>query len=87
MKGQLWVAILVSILLEYKITLLFDHIAGVTNVIADGLSRFNQAHRLNLEQRGFRSMTMPDLECRKDIWKGSSADFWIEGAQTLLWHI
>ena len=53
-NGQLWVAVLVDTLLLYNITLICDHIAGVSNIIADGLSRYVQPIRAQLEAKGFK---------------------------------
>ena len=86
-NGQLWVAVLVSTLLDYNITLVCDHIAGVSNIIADGLSRYMQSIRAQLEAAGFKYMEMPEQEYRMAIWKGSSTDFWQEGAPVPTWHM
>ena len=76
--GQLWVALVVTILLEYKITVLCIHIAGVANVTADDLSRYLQECRLRLLEEGYRQSTMPSTASRLAIWQGSS----IEGEAT-----
>ena len=86
-NGQLWVAVLVSTLLDYNITLICDHIANVSNVVANGLSRYIQPIRTQLEDEGFRCMEMPEQEYRLAIWKGSSIDFWQEGASVPTWHM
>jgi hypothetical protein len=85
-NGQLWVAVLVSILLDYNITFICDHISGITNLIADGLSRFLQEFNQELTQLGYRCMKMPGQAYRKAIWKGSSTDFWTGDVTIPLWH-
>ncbi len=85
-NGQLWVAVLVSILLEYHIVLICNHIAGVANVIADGLSRFDQAYLHRLEQLGYKHMIMPDVDYRMAIWRESTIDFWQDVTLIPQWH-
>jgi len=85
-NGQLWVAVLVSTLLEYHITLICDHIAGIANIIADGLSRFDQECLFRLEQSGYTLMTMPDVDYRMAIWKESTIDFWQNATLIPQWH-
>ena len=76
--GQLWVALVVTVLLEYNITVICMHIAGAANVIADDLSRFLQECRLRLLSEGYQQSTMPSTVSRLAIWKGSS----LEGGKT-----
>jgi len=85
-NGQLWVAVLVSTLLEYRITLICDHIAGISNDIADGLSRFDQAYLHRLEQLGYKLMIMPDVDYRMAIWKESTIGFWQDETLIPKWH-
>jgi hypothetical protein len=54
-NGQMWMTLLLdSTILEYNIILIFDHVAGDVNIIADGLSRYYQVHRDNLERQGYK---------------------------------
>ncbi len=86
-NGQLWVAVLVSTLLKYHITLICDHKAGVSNIIADGLSRYIQSIRTQLEAEGFKCMEMPEQQYLLAIWTGSSIDFWQGDAPAQTWHM
>ncbi len=75
LNGQLWVTLLVTVLLEYRITLVCTHVAGISNTIADGLSRYTQETVEDLLNKGYRQMTMPDMNFRQAIWQASSTDF------------
>ena len=68
-------ALLVTVLLDYHITLVCIHVSGISNTIADGLSRYTQDTVEDLLNRGYRQMTMPDLNFRQDIWQASLVDF------------
>jgi hypothetical protein len=72
--GQLWVALVVTVLLEYNIIIICMHIPGVANIIADDLSRFLQECRQKLLAEGYLQSTMPSTDSRLDIWKGSSVE-------------
>jgi hypothetical protein len=72
--GQMWVALLVYVMLEYKIIIVCLHIAGIANTVADDLSRFLQACRLRLLEEGYRQSIMPSTVSRTSIWKASSQD-------------
>jgi hypothetical protein len=76
--GQLWVALVVTVMLEYNITVICMHIAGVDNIIADDLSRYLQECRLRLLSEGYQESMMPSTDSRLAIWTGSS----LEGEQT-----
>jgi hypothetical protein len=53
------VALVVTLLLEYKITVLCTHISGVANVVADDLSHYLQECRLQLLAELYRKSSMP----------------------------
>ena len=72
--GQMWVALLVYVMLEYKIVIVCIHIAGVLNITADDLSRFLQDCQLRLLGEGYRQSTMPSTVSRSSIWKTSLQD-------------
>ena len=67
--GQVWVALLIYVMLEYSITIICIHIAGVANVTADALSRFMQECRVKLLAEGYCQSTMPNTDSRLAIWK------------------
>ena len=74
-EGQLWMATLITTLLDYDITLLCEHIPGEENRIADGLSRYFQEVMDELAgYRGWVDMTMPNSACRRDMWRPCSGD-------------
>jgi hypothetical protein len=66
--GQVWVALLIYVMLEYNITIVCIHIAGVANITADALSRFLQECRERLLAEGYRQSTMPNTASRMAIW-------------------
>jgi hypothetical protein len=69
--GQVWVALLIYVMLEYNITIICIHIAGVANITADELSRFLKACHLRLRAEGYQLSTMPSTDSRLAIWKAS----------------
>ena len=72
--GQVWVALLIYVMLEYSITIVCIHIAGVANITADALSRFLQECRDDLLSKGYLQSMMPSTDSRMVIWRASLSD-------------
>jgi hypothetical protein len=76
--GQSWVRVLVVVCLHFHIKIIAEHIPGLVNVTADGLSRFFQEIYEELLQDGLSERVLPSASWREGIWQASG--------KALLWE-
>ena len=68
--GQSWMRLLITLSLLYNIRVVCQHVPGVNNCVADGLSRYFQEASDRLLRDGLSKRPMPTYTARERWWKG-----------------